>query len=270
MPEKVFVVFGSVSDSLVYGEIVRELKLHKVPVKLRVLSAHRTPKELEKALKASKAQVFVTGAGLSNALSGVVASQSLKPVIGVPLQSAFGGIDSFLSTVQIPPGISVLCVGLGEAKSAAFHATNAVKGFENLVLVERRGAESKAAYEKACLKLQELGVKFFSSSEPNYANPKQLFLDFVPLEEFSSLGNANSSVIIVPLKKESNAHDAVFFAENAKHHLFVGVNRVENAVLGAIQLLGGKKNEKIIRDEREFQKKKVLDADKQENRKWNK
>jgi phosphoribosylamine--glycine ligase len=93
-----------------------------------VLSAHRTPKETAEyaeGLKARGVQAVICGAGMSAALSGVVAAHTTLPVIGVPLNASdLDGIDALLSTVQMPPGVPVGCVAIGKpgAKNAAFLA----------------------------------------------------------------------------------------------------------------------------------------------------
>jgi 5-(carboxyamino)imidazole ribonucleotide mutase len=73
-------------------------------------------------MESSDADVFIGIAGLSAALPGVIASHTLKPVIGVPKDVKLGGIDSLLSIVQMPPGVPVATVGIGNGKNAAFLA----------------------------------------------------------------------------------------------------------------------------------------------------
>jgi len=94
---------------------------------MRVLSAHRTPKETAKyaeELQARGVKVVICGAGGSAALAGVVAAHSPLPVIGIPIESVLNGIDSLLSTVQMPPGVPVAAVAIGKpgAKNAGLLA----------------------------------------------------------------------------------------------------------------------------------------------------
>lgn len=266
--EKVFVVFGSASDTNVYGQIVNGLKEKKVLCTLHVLSAHRTPKPLEKALSKSKAKVFVTGAGLSNALSGVVASQTTCPVIGVPLMGAFGGLDSFLSTIQIPPGIPVLSVGIGCQKDAARHAANIVRGFDGIMLVEHLEDEAREMLQKCADKLESLGIKFEKTKDVSFADTKKLYIDFVALDGLSSLKHSESTVVVVAFKKNSTPSDALLFFENSRHHLFVGLNRAENAAIAACQMAGNAAVRKKILADRKSNAKKVLESDKTENKKF--
>jgi 5-(carboxyamino)imidazole ribonucleotide mutase len=107
---------------------VETLRTLGVPHEVRVLSAHRTPAALDdyvEDVEARGAQVFVAAAGGAAHLAGVVASKTRRPVLGVPMGTALGGIDSLLSTVQMPAGIPVgtLAVGRAGAVNAALLAS---------------------------------------------------------------------------------------------------------------------------------------------------
>ena len=99
-----------------------------VKAESRVLSAHRTPKELEEFIREcedQKVKAFIAGAGLSAALPGVVAALTTTPVIGVPLNAgSLDGMDALMSIVQMPPGIPVGTVAIGKpgAINAALYA----------------------------------------------------------------------------------------------------------------------------------------------------
>ena len=118
----VSVIAGSQSDEKIYNKAIEVLKQENIPYDLQILSAHRQPDELDSYIKSSKANVFICVAGLSAALPGVVASKTKKPVIGVPVDSKLGGLDALLSIVQMPPGVPVACVGIDNAKNAAYLA----------------------------------------------------------------------------------------------------------------------------------------------------
>lgn len=102
------------------------LKEFDVSFEIRVLSAHRVPEETSKyakGLKAHGVKAVIAGAGGAAALAGFVASLTSLPVIGVPIYTqSLGGMDSLLSTVQMPPGVPVATVAIGGAKNAAFLA----------------------------------------------------------------------------------------------------------------------------------------------------
>jgi len=119
---KAAIVIGSKSDEELGKNIVDFLKGFGVECDYRILSAHRNPEELDKFVKSSDAEVFIAVAGLSAALPGVIASKTLKPVIGVPREVKLGGLDALLSIVQMPPGIPVATVGIDNWKNAAILA----------------------------------------------------------------------------------------------------------------------------------------------------
>jgi 5-(carboxyamino)imidazole ribonucleotide mutase len=128
MTPLVAVIMGSRSDWETMEHTVEMLRTLEIPHEVRVLSAHRTPEALDayvSDVEARGAQVFVAAAGGAAHLAGVVASKTLRPVLGVPMQSqSVGGLDSLLSTVQMPAGIPVgtLAIGRAGAVNAALFA----------------------------------------------------------------------------------------------------------------------------------------------------
>lgn len=118
---------GSSSDWEVMQHGPATLAELGIPHEVRVLSAHRTPDALEEYVADAEArgcQVFIAAAGGAAHLAGVVASKTLRPVLGVPMETKLGGLDSLLSTVQMPAGIPVgtLAVGRAGAVNAALLA----------------------------------------------------------------------------------------------------------------------------------------------------
>jgi 5-(carboxyamino)imidazole ribonucleotide mutase len=113
---------GSTSDWEVMKEAAQQLKDFGVAYEARALSAHRTPAELtEWMLDMEKrgCKAFIAGAGGAAHLAGVVAAQTLLPVLGVPIPSKYlKGLDSLLSMVQMPKGIPVATLAIGEAGAA--------------------------------------------------------------------------------------------------------------------------------------------------------
>jgi 5-(carboxyamino)imidazole ribonucleotide mutase len=128
----VAVVMGSSSDWDTMQHCAEQLGSFGVPFETRVLSAHRTPEELGawiRDVEQRGAEVFIAAAGMAAALPGVVAAQTTRPVLGVPMESKLlGGLDSLLSMVQMPGGIpvGVLAVGKAGAVNAAILATQIV------------------------------------------------------------------------------------------------------------------------------------------------
>ncbi len=121
---KVAILMGSDTDLPVMEETVEALERFHVPFEMRVLSAHRSPEAVEKFAREAESkgvQVLIAAAGGAAHLAGVLASHTTLPVIGVPMPSdRMGGMDSLLSTVQMPAGVPVACMGLG--KSGATNA----------------------------------------------------------------------------------------------------------------------------------------------------
>ena len=118
MSPHVAVIMGSSSDWETMRHCVETLKQLEIPHEVRVLSAHRTPDALEgyvSDVEARGAQVFIAAAGGAAHLAGVVASQTIKPVLGIPMGTQLGGLDSLLSTVQMPAGIPVGTLAIGRA-----------------------------------------------------------------------------------------------------------------------------------------------------------
>jgi phosphoribosylaminoimidazole carboxylase PurE protein len=126
--KKISIIMGSQSDLDTVQGAIDILKEFKVAADVKVLSAHRTPKELAAYVEsASKkgTKVFIAAAGGAAALAGVVAAHTTLPVIGIPIEtSSLKGMDSLLSTVQMPAGIPVasMAIGKGGAKNAALFA----------------------------------------------------------------------------------------------------------------------------------------------------
>ena len=124
----VAVVMGSASDEPVVQGTVDTLEQLNVDYEVRVMSAHRNPERVrEYALSARERgiEVFISAAGGSAALGGVLAAWSTIPVIGIPLASSeLKGIDALMATAQMPPGVPVACMAVGSwgARNAALFA----------------------------------------------------------------------------------------------------------------------------------------------------
>ena len=117
MYQKIAIVMGSQSDFSTMKDCVRILKSLKISFDVKIVSAHRTPKRLyEFAKKSEKSySVIIAGAGGSAHLPGMIASLTTVPVIGVPIESKkLKGLDSLLSIVQMPKGIPVGTLAIGE------------------------------------------------------------------------------------------------------------------------------------------------------------
>src|SRR3989338_2546568 len=144
----VAIVMGSDSDLETMREATKTLEEFDVPYDVKILSAHRSPDattEFAKSARKSGLKVIIAGAGGAAALAGVIAANTTLPVIGVPMETAeLKGIDSLLSTVQMPSGVPVATVSLGPAgaKNAGILALEilglADKAIENKLASFRR------------------------------------------------------------------------------------------------------------------------------------
>lgn len=164
MNMKTAIIMGSTSDLSKVEPAVEVLKKYGVEVSVRCLSAHRAHEGLSKFIEETNndgTEVIITAAGMAAALPGVVASQTVLPVIGVPLSgSVLDGMDALMSIVQMPPGIPVATVAINGSKNAAYLALQimAVKHDEikKQLLEERKGMEEAAmkANEEVIAKFQ--------------------------------------------------------------------------------------------------------------------
>jgi len=128
MGKKVAIVVGSQRDLPVIAGGTEILEMFGIPHEVKVLSAHRTPDETLRFAATAEARgfgVIIACAGLAAHLPGFIASQTVLPVIGVPLPAGdLKGIDALLSIVQMPSGVPVACMAVGEpgVKNAALFA----------------------------------------------------------------------------------------------------------------------------------------------------
>ena len=123
----VAILMGSDSDLPVMEASMDVLKSLNVPFEVKISSAHRTPVATHDYVVDADQRgcvAFICAAGMAAHLAGAVAANTLKPVIGVPINSSLDGLDALLSTVQMPGGIPVATVAIGKAgaKNAAYLA----------------------------------------------------------------------------------------------------------------------------------------------------
>ena len=147
------VIMGSKSDwSGAMQHCSETLKQFGIKHEVKVISAHRTPKRLHKFLKEAeknKMEIIIAAAGMSAHLAGVTASLTTLPVLGVPTESKLKGLDSLLSTVQMPSGIPVgtLAIGKAGAINAALLAASILsvryKNIQNKLKKYRNSFEKK-------------------------------------------------------------------------------------------------------------------------------
>lgn len=126
------IVMGSDSDFPVMQEAGNALKELGISFSFNIISAHRTPDEcasFSRKAAGRGVKVIIAGAGYAAHLAGVIAAYTNLPVVGVPLEgSSLNGLDSLLSTVQMPEGVPVAAMAIGKsgAKNAAFYAARII------------------------------------------------------------------------------------------------------------------------------------------------
>jgi len=158
MSEKfVAILMGSDSDLPTIQSTIDTLKSLDIKIEVKITSAHRTPQATHDYVTDAESRgcaVFIAAAGLAAHLAGVVASLTIRPVIGIPMDGGpLNGQDALLSTVQMPGGIPVATVAIGKAgaKNAAFLAAQ-ILGVSDASIAERiqkaRNDNAKAVIEK--------------------------------------------------------------------------------------------------------------------------
>lgn len=152
----VAILMGSDSDLPTMEASFEILKKFDVPFEVKVLSAHRTPEATHSYVQGADQRgcaAFICAAGMAAHLAGAVSANTLKPVIGVPINSSLDGLDALLSTVQMPGGIPVATVAIGKAgaKNAAYLAAQIIGVSDSELhckLVEERAANAQAILDK--------------------------------------------------------------------------------------------------------------------------
>jgi len=155
---QVAVVMGSDSDLKVMESCIEQLREFGLTAEVRIISAHRTPRvaaEFAETAESRGIQVIIAAAGMAAHLAGAIAAWSILPIIGVPLaaEPGIGGLDALLSTVQMPPGVPVATVAIGQAgaKNAAVLAVQILARRDPALrekLIEFKKKQAKAVQQK--------------------------------------------------------------------------------------------------------------------------
>ena len=153
--KKVGIVMGSDSDLPVIEKAVKILRELDIPFEAHVYSAHRTPEEARGFALNARANgfgVILAAAGMAAHLAGAIAANTTLPVIGIPCKGpVLDGMDALLSTVQMPSGIPVATVGIGNSANAALLAAE-ILAVEDAELAERLAAKRRADTEAVLAK----------------------------------------------------------------------------------------------------------------------
>jgi 5-(carboxyamino)imidazole ribonucleotide mutase len=152
----VAILMGSDSDLPVMESCIETLQKFDIPLEVKIASAHRTPEATHSFVKEADKRgcaAFICAAGMAAHLAGAVAANTLRPVIGVPIATSMDGLDSLLSTVQMPGGIPVATVAIGKAgaKNAAYLAIQIIAVSNTKLheaLISEREANAQAVIAK--------------------------------------------------------------------------------------------------------------------------
>ncbi len=156
---------GSTSDLPVLEKAAAFLDEMEIPFEMNALSAHRTPEMVEKFAREAESRgirVIIAAAGMAAALPGVIAANTVLPVIGVPVKGMLDGLDAMFSIIQMPPGIPVATVGVNAALNAAILAAQILaqsdKEIARKVADYKEGLKNKIV--KANEELKQVQFKF--------------------------------------------------------------------------------------------------------------
>lgn len=153
MKPQVLIVIGSDSDLPVMEETGKILNEFGIPFDITIASAHRSPERttrLAKEAEKNGVETIIAGAGAAAHLAGVIASHTILPVIGVPINSSpLQGFESLLSMVQMPPGVPVatMAVGKAGAKNAAIFAAEIIGRKDSKIAKKLKDFKKKMAEE---------------------------------------------------------------------------------------------------------------------------
>jgi 5-(carboxyamino)imidazole ribonucleotide mutase len=226
----ILVLFASKSDKKSYEKIMEIFDKEEVSYDFKIASAHKTPDEVDAILKKDY-KLIISGAGLSAALPGVIASKTLRLVIGVPCKGNYQGLDALLSIMQMPPGVPVLSVGVGKEEIAANSAIEILKKPEKVVLV---GDKNSNAFRKTEEILRQFGINHAHSGQ---LSDNAININFVYFDE--PIERKDQLVIHCPLRfeKDDKAEASISLLKHSDHGLWVGLNNGTNAALAAVQIL---------------------------------
>ena len=151
------ILMGSKSDLEVMSEASKALEEFGISSEMKVASAHRSPDLVHEYVSSAQSRgikIIIAGAGGAAHLAGVCASLTPLPVIGVPVDSkSLKGLDSLLSTVQMPPGVPVATVGVNSAKNAGLLAVRMLALSEDALMAKLQAQRKKMSDDVRAIKL---------------------------------------------------------------------------------------------------------------------
>lgn len=229
---KIQILFGSQNDERVFNPLVESLK-PLADVTMTVASAHRHPSKVRDIVTTDQADLFIAGAGLAAHLPGVVASLTSKCVFGISVNGAFGGLDAFLSIVQMPKDIPVMAVTENNILNIAQFLKKLPQiDFENIHLNWNREIDQSITAE-ACVQIEkhcETKVSWCESHAP------QTLGKLCTLEDATGVSSGLNVLLLTPEDKKSPQKAFDFFKMASQGGLWVGAHNLQNFSLQILKL----------------------------------
>lgn len=231
---RINVLFGSESDKGIFEPLCDRLRaINGVEVFFEVCSAHRDPERLHKIITEKPCDLYITGAGLAAHLPGVVASQTITPVIGIPCNDILHGLDALLSVIQMPKGVPALASGVNAVDSVvnfvAWYASNI--GKQPLLRVNAPSWATKQV-EQLKKPLEEIGWQFVDDKAPN-----ALDLWLADLQAVKSTNEKTTFLGVPIIEKTPFEGDPRAVSEiTSKGGLWVGINNITNLQIALLEL----------------------------------
>lgn len=251
---RVGVFFGSTSDQKIAMGLLDSLCRTGFEAELHYISAHRNADELVRQLKRDAYDLYIAGAGLAAHLPGVIASHTHRPVFGVPVNGALGGLDALLSIVQMPAGVPVISCGVEKTEvipvflqamlSPADHVHLSWPEFEEVAL---NSPEFKNELSRAISVAEESGIKMSHGRNPVKGAINVVCID---IRNKGAAMPSGTFPILVPwldADHKKKAESALILAQTMNAGgLWVGLNNLRNGILAANRIIKLRKAEMLI------------------------
>lgn len=232
---KVGVFFGSTSDQRVATKLLNSLAEAGFDPELHFISAHRNADELVRQIKRDAFDFYIAGAGLAAHLPGVIASHTQRPVFGIPVNGALGGLDALLSIVQMPAGVPVLASGVEQIEAVVSFLSARPSSRDHLHVTCPDSicetSDFKRELERSALLAAELGVKLTHGGHPLPDAINIICVDVLS----GSQPSLDAGAILVPWLDADHKGLEMSSLGLAKAMLrggvWVGVNNLRNGIL---------------------------------------
>lgn len=217
MKPRVMIVLGSSSDFSIAKKAIDILETLRIPYDIKVASAHRTHEKVKKIVTESTKngiEVFIGIAGLSAHLPGIIAANTHKPVVGVPVNVKLGGLDALYASVQMPFGAPVATVGIDRGDNGAILAAQII-GIHDEEVRKRVSSMRSSFFEK----VNADEMKLLEKINGNYYSPASFISeselkDNNPVEKYESNKSDNLDIAII-----AGSYSDIKFAKKATNFL---------------------------------------------------